>query len=127
LPDYNPEELVRGLWDLDPALLIFLRRIRTIVLKVAQSDGEVLTKKIQRTDTKEGEETVTMLDVRDRKLRYVIRSYRVEHLPYEPRRPNYSHSDLVLAFPITEFHAKPNSIPQNVCAYLPIGSHGLKV
>ena len=125
--DYKPEELVEKLLELDLTLLLFLRKIRNITLYIEQSETEKLTSTLQRIDRYEDEDPIRTLQRGDKKRDYLIREHRVDSLPFEARRPGYSHSELLLAFPIGHGPNIPILGPQNVYAFLPIKDYGFKV
>ena len=125
--DYNAEELVEKLRELDPTLLLFLRKMRKIDLSIEQSETATFTSAIHRVDRHQGEDPVRTLQMGDEKKEYLIKQHEVNSLPVEAKRPGYSHSELLLAFPIGHGTITPLSGPQNVFAFLPINDYGLKV
>ncbi|KAI3316471.1 hypothetical protein HD806DRAFT_517477 [Xylariaceae sp. AK1471] len=124
--EYNENELVNELYTFDPAIIIFLRKLKDVVLQVTRANGEVWRQRIYRTDTCENGDSLRILDLGEKQLRYLTWTHRFEGLPKEPRRPNYSHSELILAFPITDFSSELQPERQNVYASLPISDYGLK-
>ena len=125
--DYKVEDLVVKLRELDLALLMFLRKIRKIEVFVQSSEKETLTSIFERIDGYEDGNPVRTLQMADKRLQYLIRQHEVNSLPFEARRPGYTHSELVLAFPIGQGADIPRSAPQKVYAFLPINDYGLKV
>jgi len=126
--DYNAEELVLNLRRFNATSLLFLRTIRNIEIEVTQSKEETWRTALHRADTESsGNESIRSLHMGESKLEYITQRHLVGNLPIEARRPNYSHSELVLAFPVANFPTVPLSEPQNVYAFLPISDYGFKV
>ena len=89
---------------------------------------DVWAKKLRRRiETDENDDVVTVLHTGQANSRYIVLRHIVESLPPESRRPNWLNSELVLAFPITDFTEMPHVGLQNVYAILPIKSYGFKV
>lgn len=126
--DCNTEELVEYLRDFDPSVLLFLRTIRHIDLEIISPEGESWTKSLRRIDRDESEDghSIRELHIGQEKLEYIIRRHRVEEVSNEARQPGYSHSELILAFPVTNSHTMPQPGPRNVHAFLPISDYGFK-
>ena len=125
--DYKAEELEQKLCSFDLTLLLFLRKLRNVELQITLPDGRECTKRMGRSDENENGEPITVLRSGLIKLQYLTIKHIVEALPHEVRRPNYSQSELVLAFPIKSFPSESQPVPQYVYAYLPVNDYGLKV
>lgn len=125
---FNEKELVESLMKFDAAQLVFLRRLRHIELQVAQQNGQLWTQNIHRKDTFESDHPMSILEIGESKLEYLVQRYRVESLPAETKRPGRTESELVSAFPVLSHVTEPPSDTQMVYAGLPISdTHGLKV
>ena len=125
--DCDQEELIQELLNFDPALMIFLRRVKVINLQVARPDGTDWVRKLHRTESVENDDEVVVLHSGEISLRYITRTHRVEGLPHNAQRPDCVFSELHLAFPVTDFNKKPHLGSQNVYAFLPIRNYGFKV
>jgi len=124
---FEEETLVQELLTFDTNILIFLRRIAEINIRVNRQDEQVWEKKIEKTENWQGTDRLTLLKVGEHSLQYLIRSHVIKDLPKERKRPNWTQTKILLAFPILDFLEQPQFIPQNVCAFLPIRNYGLKV
>ena len=124
---FEEETLVHELLTFDTNLLIFLRRIAEINIRVTQQDEKVWEKKIKKTESRQGTDRTTLLQVGEHSFQYLIRTHVIEDLPKERKRPNWTKTKILLAFPMTELLEQPRFIPQNVYAFLPIRNYGLKV
>ncbi|KAI9763964.1 MAG: hypothetical protein M1840_008998 [Geoglossum simile] len=119
---YDEQRLVQEIRSIDPAVFLFLRRLRTMDLTLGQ--GEKIWKtNLSRLGSDVDEEMVTLMQG-STCLRYIVRRHRVDGLPPEPKRPGCSQSEIVLAFPIESNSEEPRSSPQKVYAFLPIRDYG---
>jgi hypothetical protein len=124
--DYNALELIADLQSLDARLLIFLRRLRTIVVTIVGPNDQISTKKLTRTEGRiEGREAIH-LSQDNRQMNYIAMRHRARNLPSEQKREGVSESELLLAFPVDE-NNEPKLDPQQVFAFLPIRDYGFKV
>jgi len=125
--DYDEAELIQELLNFDITLLMFLKSIREINIKVTQSDGKQLTKKLLKTEENEQDDIVTVLQDGPTSSRYLICRHSAQGLPLEHKRMNASSSDMLLAFSIIKASQEPQLGLQNVYAFLPIRKCGFKV
>ena len=126
---YATEELVEQLQCFDSGLLLFLRTIRNIDVSAALPEGRSWNKSLKRIDMSKNEDgsSIRVLQVDENSTEYIIRPYRVLDLPYEARRLGYSHAEILLAFPVTDFSTASQLAKQNVYNILPINDYGLPV
>lgn len=120
-------DLVEALRIFEPSQVLFLRRIRKIILQVKTRAGEEWTETISRNKSSGSEDKITVSGNRKLTLEYFTTKYEVKDLPQEARRPGCTKSELSLAFPVNHFPNEPPYSPHCVYAFLPIGSYGLKV
>ena len=125
--DYEEDTLIHELLTFDNNLLIFLRRIEVINIRVSDQNEQVLEKTIRKTESRQGDDQVTVLHVGGSTFQYLIRTHIIKDLPKEHKRPNWPQTKLLLAFPTADFPEQPQLVPQNVYAFLPIRNYGLKV
>ncbi|KAF3057207.1 hypothetical protein GL218_06286 [Daldinia childiae] len=118
------EDLAKELRDFDASLLVFLRRIRQVVLRVHDKDNKVWERRLHKTLVLEDGEPVTIVDVDQSQLRYHTFAYQVENLPFEEKRSGSRTSELTLAFPTSGLPAQPSRSPQYVHALLPFLLNG---
>jgi hypothetical protein len=122
---YDEQRFIQEIRSIDPAVFLFLRRLRAINLTIEQ--GEKIWKtNLSRLDSDTNGEMMTLMQGSTR-LRYIVRRHSVDGLPPEPKRPGYSRSEIVLAFPIESDREEPKSSPQKVYAFLPIRDYGFVV
>lgn len=125
--DYEEETLIHELLKFDANLLMFLRRIKEINIRVTGLDQQVWEKKVQKRESRQGADRVTVLHAGESTFQYLLRTHVIKDLPKEHKRPNWPQTIILLAFPTAEFPGQPRFVPQNVYAFLPIRSYGLKV
>lgn len=123
----NQDILVRGLLAFDANLLMFLRRIEEISIQVDQPGRESWEKRIWKTRDDRGEIGVVNLHDGSDNLQYLIQAHNVKNLPAEEKRPDWSETSILLAFPVVEAAQEPRLLLQNVYAFLPIRNYGFKV
>lgn len=124
--DYNAQELIADLQSLDARLLIFLRRLRTIVVTIIGPNDQMSTKTLKRKEGHiEGKEAIH-LSQDDTQMNYIIIRHRASNLPLEQKREGVSESEVLLAFSVDENNV-PKLDPQQVFAFLPIRDYGFKV
>lgn len=124
----SANELAQDLFEFDPKLLLFLRKIKEVFLHVTRPDRSVWEQRINRTDIKyQSGLEIRSLTTSKGILRYVVVTHQARDLPLEKKRPGCLESDIVLAFPITDVSGESKTGVQNVYCSLPIGSYGLKV
>ncbi|KAH7401306.1 hypothetical protein BKA66DRAFT_564959 [Pyrenochaeta sp. MPI-SDFR-AT-0127] len=123
--EYDQAELIRELKTFEAQLLLFLRRVRKVVIKVLDENGSEWLQTIRKITTHEQNNKITILDIDGTQQRFATFEYHVSGLPLEPRRPDILSSPLSFAFPITNLPAEPQSGRQQVFALLPINDYGL--
>ena len=124
---FEDEILVQELLTFDTNILIFLRWIAEINIRVTQADERVWEKRIRKTENRQGTDRMTLLQVGEHSFQYLIRTHVIKDLPNERKRPNWTQTKILLAFPTPKFGEELQFIPQNVYAFLPIRNYGLKV
>ncbi|PMD64854.1 uncharacterized protein K444DRAFT_554213 [Hyaloscypha bicolor E] len=124
--DNYEEELVQELKNLDPRVLIFLRKLKEINITITDKNGKTSHRKLQRTDVEETDIKITTLHEDNRDSQYLVTKHRVIGLPVEPKRPKCSESEILLAFPVTDFNTGSTLDSQSVYAFLPIKSYGFR-
>jgi hypothetical protein len=126
-PDYNKDELTQELRSFDSRRLLFLKRLREINLTIVERDGSKWNNRLGRTDKHEVNKTITSLEHGDTCVQYIIYRHNVDNLPSDPKRPNSSQSEILLAFPIANEGQAHQLSPQHVYNILPIRDYGFKV
>lgn len=124
---YDDQTLIDELQNLDPNLLIFLRRVKEINRLISLRDGTVWRSKVWKSEGPEGPNRIVELHSDGRSFRYLIRTHVVSNLPSEPKRPNWTQTKILLAFPTAVSPEQPPLMPQNIYAFLPIRNYGFKV
>ncbi|KAF2178732.1 hypothetical protein K469DRAFT_642268 [Zopfia rhizophila CBS 207.26] len=118
---YDEDELVEDLVSFDPALLIFLRRVKEINLTVTKRDGSTWATHLSRTDTWNSGSLYIVLSQGKSFSRYLVKKHVVNHHVLEEKRPGCSQSEILLAFPVLT-----QSTTQSVYAFLPIRDYGFR-
>jgi len=123
---YDKEELLKDLNSLDPRMLTFLRRLRTINLTINQN-GKPTKRRLCRADELVDSALIISLAMNDSISRYLVRHHTVKNLPSEEKRPHCHESEILLAFPLAEPQADGMLGSKAVYAFLPIRDYGLPV
>jgi hypothetical protein len=126
--DYDVTELIREIKALDPRLLIFLQKLKKINIKIIEGGIDPWETSLERHDEpgRDGRQQLVTLSHRSSLLTYRIFRLQVKQLPHDPKRAEFTESELLLAFPLSD----PNESKiesQNVYAFLPIRDYGFKV
>jgi hypothetical protein len=126
--DYRPKELISEIKSFDPRLLIFLRKLRQVNLKSSDERGKVWKTTLRRHDVSSGPNGDNVIELWHNAASSSLKSthFQVNGFSPEPKRPGCSHSEILLAFPITR-GGEPWIQSQNVYAFLPIRDYGFKV
>jgi len=125
----NRKELAQEIQSLQPTLLIFLRKLRTLKLKIGTGNPSGLQNwenTLSRADGTERGFSVTSLKEKENVSRYILCKKKISGLPKEEKRPGVSQSELVLAFPVTQNY-EPKPSPQSVYSFLPVRNYGFEV
>jgi len=128
--EYDTSELVAELMCLDPRLLIFLRRLKTICVTIAEmrDDKEHIAfhTTFSREDGSLGSDEIIVVQQDDARGTYAVRRHTVEDMPFDEKREGISKSQILLAFPLDDKN-QPRCEPQYVYAFLPIRQYGFEV
>jgi hypothetical protein len=125
---HDPQELASHTEDIQPSLLLFLRKLRSLSIEIAlggirrdieihryeTADPNVVNIKRGVDGTCVSSETFLM-------VKHVIKPFQLE-----PKRVNIQETDIILAFPITQ-EGDPVIRGQDVHAFLPLRKFGLTV
>jgi hypothetical protein len=125
--DYEEQTLRDELIAFDLHLLIFLRRIKEINVSVVGMSGQTHRKTVRKIEQEHNEDRLILLQSDDNTFKYIIRTYTITDLPNEPKRPDWTQTKILLAFPSINRLEKPSAIPQKIYAFLPIRNYGFKV
>jgi hypothetical protein len=125
--DSDADALVHDLLQFDPSFILFLRQIKEVDLHIEQHDGSIFSQLISRKDEQNIFPEIRTLHTSNNIQKYMFINYEVTDLPKERKRPDYTKSEVVLAFPIIELSSEPHLGIQNVFSSLPISSYGFKV
>ncbi|ORY16274.1 hypothetical protein BCR34DRAFT_120049 [Clohesyomyces aquaticus] len=120
--NYNVATLRRDLEDLDPRLLVFLRKLRRINITVVNDNGQNITKTLTRRDT---QGSIVRLCENAECSDYIVLSHATTNLPYVESRAGIESSTILLAFPIGST-GQPLIKNQKVYSFLPIRDFGLR-
>lgn len=111
-------ELSGKLEEVEPTLLLFLRRLRELHLSV--NNHSLLFKRGDLPND------IFSLEGNGKTVDYLVVRRSVKAYCGEQKRANVDHTEVVLAFPIDSQRA-PVICDQNVHAFLPLRSYGFKV
>ncbi|KAF2797827.1 hypothetical protein K505DRAFT_405517 [Melanomma pulvis-pyrius CBS 109.77] len=130
-PRIDERRVFNGLHHLGSKVLIFLHKLRYILLHIELESGDRICYNVEREDrTSSVERLLTTrlkfsgenfpnLQIKD----YFVYSYGVCHMPEEIKRPERTESVIRLAFPVDD-SGQPVLESQDVYAYLPVRSYG---
>jgi len=125
--DCNETDLMEGIISLSPTLLIFLRRLRHIHLRLTFKDGSQKSEHLSRDEGKHAGLSTIIVKQKKATAEYMTRRHDVLNMPLETKRPHICHSELILAFDISNSGRAPLQTIHKVYAFLPIREHGFKV
>lgn len=127
-PGINEGAIVRELQALEPRILIFLNRLRTINIKIENDQGPPEVEQLIRQDIDVQGDTYQRLTLQKggNITSYLVTRHTIPGLPSSPKRPGQSSSEILLAFPVLP-HGSADTPTQQVCAFLPIRDYGFKV
>lgn len=115
-------QLESYLLDIDPTLLLFLRKLRCLTI-----DLGAVKFTVQRMDPQPNVVSLRRISgyqVTDSP--YLLVKRFVDSYAMEKKRPNVSQTEIILAFPLSR-DGSPKIIKQSVHAFLPIREYGFSV
>jgi hypothetical protein len=124
----DPKMLLAHLKDIQPTLLLFLRKLRHVIIEgPIGPQGRTATIEFHRDNV--DTDTVSLQRIENGRSS-ITRYFRVTHVTQthlgEERRRDVKDSKVVLAFPLTETDAPQISV-QSVHAFLPLRPYGFTV
>ncbi|RYO93890.1 hypothetical protein DL762_000845 [Monosporascus cannonballus] len=127
IDDYK--EIRRDLEDIEPQLLLFLRKLKEIHVSTP-GVGNVYRLRATEYDEDFGGETATISECSDdgvvvKTTKYVVHRHIVRDLPAEPRREGVTTSEVVVAFAVRD-QVTPVATTQAAFAFLPIDNFGFR-
>ncbi|PMD48990.1 hypothetical protein L207DRAFT_505973 [Hyaloscypha variabilis F] len=127
LADFN--DIRTELEKLEPQILIFLRKIRKLIIHPPGAGGKILRiQRLDQDDEFDGGETAILKsnylkDDSFKRQKYVIVRYNMTDLEKDHRRENITATEIVLAFRI-DHKMRPVLRAQKTYAFLPIDNYG---
>lgn len=127
---YDADELSSAIKNLDPRILLFLRKLHIINLSVAEPTGERWSAQLRRAELVSagsglGYSAVDLFKDGARQ-RYMLTVHVARDLEPSLRRPGRTESELVFGFAVSD-NGVPILSPQSVHAFLPVRNYGFKV
>lgn len=120
----------KDLHEIEPQLLIFLRKLQKIIIHTPLVNREFEAEKTKYDEEFKGETMKLWRKELPRKkeaiTKYLIVRRAAGNLPLDSRRDGVTETEIVLAFPISEY-GQPLLKSQDTYAYLPIGNYGFCV
>ncbi len=123
------KEINNELHKLKPQMLIFLRKIRKLVIHIPDYDVLYEIQNIATDKNFGGQETATLISTslkEEKKDKYLVVRRLIHSLAEDERRKNVEETEVVLAFPV-DANGRPLVRAQDVYAYLPIQDYGFNV
>jgi len=122
--------IVEELHMLKPQMLIFLRKIRKLIVHTPERDVQFEIQAVAKDEDLDGEETATLTTTslsngKTTKDKYLIVRRLIHSLAKDDRRENVEETEVVLAFPLEK--GQPRLQAQDTYAYLPINKYGFNV
>ncbi|KXH30602.1 hypothetical protein CNYM01_06505 [Colletotrichum nymphaeae SA-01] len=121
--------IAKDLRKIKPEILLFLRRLRRIVVHVGTEEAEYQATYTSHDEELQGEVrsvAVSRSTAEAKKgTKYIIVRGTVNEMPTEPKRENIHYSEVTLAFPV-EPNGSPITREQQIFAYLPVGDYGFR-
>lgn len=127
-PSEKMADLAAHFEQIQPSLLLFLRKLRTLNVQIALRDT-TRNKLIQIRCVKDQSDIVTLERLEDGRVssqRYFTLRHEVQMTTKEDKRPGMKQSEIVLAFPI-DADGAPQITTQPIHAFLPIRNYGFTV
>lgn len=119
--------------DLPDTLLLFLRKLKKVVVNINYPDNSKSTTTFSYSyDSQDRHGKLTKIsNFPGRHPEQAIQFFKIihrqaNHLPIDPDRPSTDRADVTLAFPVDQ-HLSPIVEQQHVFAYLPLRRFGFKV
>jgi hypothetical protein len=124
------KSIIYELQKLKPQLLIFLRKIRKLIIHTPDRDVQFEIQSVPEDQDLDGKETATLTttSLRNNKMtqeKYMIVRRLKRSLAEDDRRENVKVTEAVLAFPVNA--GRPLVHPQDTYAFLPINDYGFNV
>lgn len=110
--------------DIQPTLLLFLRKLRNLSLLIKQRGCIPESIRLTREDI--GSDVVRLHDSRSTPQKYFMVKYQTKTYPGEEKRKGIEESEVVLAFPLNN-EGTPSIKRQAVHAFLPLRQYGFSV
>jgi hypothetical protein len=124
------KSIIKELHMLKPQMLIFLRKIRKLIVHTPERDVQFEIQTVAEDQDLDRKETATLTstslrDGKTTKDKYLIVRRLVHSLAKDDRRENVEKTEVVLAFPLKQ--GRPRVRAQDTYAYLPINDYGFNV
>ncbi|KAG4432653.1 hypothetical protein IFR05_011856 [Cadophora sp. M221] len=120
------QNILNELQNLKPQMLIFLRKIRKLIIRTPNLDVLFEIRSLAEDQDIDGGETATVtktsLQENSTEEKYVVVRRVYHQLPEDERRKNVKATEVVLAFPVDKW--RPLVHAQDTYAFLPIGDYG---
>jgi hypothetical protein len=121
-PRINIDSLSQKLSDIEPTLLLFLRKLRQLDVT---SGG--IHYRISRHDTPDDMTLLRTISItQTTEQGYLVVKHTLNTMPDDQKRQNINKSEIILAFPVFAT-GEPMAVNQNVHTFLPLRSYGFKV
>ena len=124
--EYNAQELISDLASFRARLLIFLRRLRKIIVTIDGPGENQITRILTKAEGEIYGKEAIYLEEDSTRMTYIIHRYQAQNLPREEKRDGVTESELLLAFSVDDKN-QPKVDSQEVFAYLPVRDYGFKV
>jgi hypothetical protein len=121
---FEEQILINELLSLEPTVLAFLRKLRQINISITLPNATNITRKLEiHTEEVNNGLQLQKMRVSFTESQYITKRHRFGGLPKEKKRPGYSSSEILLAFPFEE----STKSTYEVYAFLPIRNYGFPV
>ncbi|KAH7317120.1 hypothetical protein B0I35DRAFT_434596 [Stachybotrys elegans] len=121
------DRIERDLRDIEPQLLLFLRKLRRLQIRTRQSTKVYSVRSDLSLTTQFGETSVISIsnlsDGIPVEKKFVMARHTIDHMPPDKHRKGVTASEVVLAFPVKGLGV-PVTKRQKVFAFLPINDYG---
>lgn len=122
-------QILHDLETLDPALAVFLNKLRVVNIELYDHAGHVRSRTIRRKPTDaQSLSSMRVIQDGDHYIQYLETRHCVRDLPKDPKRAGCASTEMILAFPLdSNSDVTHQAVSAHVYSGLPVEQHGLKV
>ena len=111
-------ELIREIKALDPRLLIFLQKLTRVNIRIIEGGKQIWGTSLELHGKHRGYGSQQHVTLRQWSNLFTYKIFRlqVDQLPQDPKRPDITKSEVILAFPVDTTRVESRNDPANKCS-----------